>query len=225
MGTGSTTTLQIPTPTSGAGRGFASGGVTDHPIVKVGELGPELVALPVGSRVMSHSDMMTAAKGFASGGVVSWWERFAGKAGTLPQIRSIGGAMDFSRMNQSAVANLRYGPQGDGSAQAWLREMAYLNEMYANQSRAGNERMLDLRSALSLRTGVGGIDSALSARGGSGAAGTGGGSVTITGPLVHIDRVDASSAGEVDAFLEKTSEAFFSRLSAKGMGVNVGYAA
>ncbi|MCL4735378.1 MAG: phage tail tape measure protein [Candidatus Omnitrophica bacterium] len=55
-------------------RGFAGGGVTDHSIVMVGERGPELAALPVGTRILSHADMMQAAaggvKGFADGGVV-----------------------------------------------------------------------------------------------------------------------------------------------------------
>ncbi len=55
-------------------RAYAAGGITDHPMVMVGERGPELAALPVGTRILSHEDMMTAAsmgvRGFADGGVV-----------------------------------------------------------------------------------------------------------------------------------------------------------
>ena len=53
--------------TGGVVEGFASGGVTNHRIVEVGERGRELVALPVGSRVMSHPDMMRAAGSMPSG--------------------------------------------------------------------------------------------------------------------------------------------------------------
>jgi TP901 family phage tail tape measure protein len=43
--------------------GFASGGVVGgHRIVRVGEMGPEMVALPSGSRVMSHGDMMRSVQ-------------------------------------------------------------------------------------------------------------------------------------------------------------------
>lgn len=47
----------------GAIKGYANGGLTDHRIVRVGERGPELVALPVGSNVMRNEDMRAAAKG------------------------------------------------------------------------------------------------------------------------------------------------------------------
>lgn len=41
-------------------KGYAMGGVTNHGISMVGERGAELAALPVGTRVMSHPDMMRA---------------------------------------------------------------------------------------------------------------------------------------------------------------------
>lgn len=50
--------------------GFARGGVTHHRIVMVGEKGPEPVALPVGSRVMSHAEMTRAVSGGGGGGGV-----------------------------------------------------------------------------------------------------------------------------------------------------------
>lgn len=43
--------------------GYANGGLTQQRIVMVGERGPEPVALPVGSRVMSNSDMKSAVGG------------------------------------------------------------------------------------------------------------------------------------------------------------------
>lgn len=46
----------------GVVKGYASGGVTDARLIKVGERGPELLAAPVGSRVLSHPDMMKAAQ-------------------------------------------------------------------------------------------------------------------------------------------------------------------
>ena len=55
--------------TGGLVKGYASGGQTRNPIVKVGERGSELAALPVGTRVLSHPDMMRAAsQGMGGGG-------------------------------------------------------------------------------------------------------------------------------------------------------------
>lgn len=42
--------------------GFAGGGVPKHRIVMVGERGPEVAAFPVGTRVLSHADLMTAVR-------------------------------------------------------------------------------------------------------------------------------------------------------------------
>jgi len=47
---------------------YAEGGPNKHPISIVGERGPEAVALPAGTRVLSHSDMMQAVSAGASGG-------------------------------------------------------------------------------------------------------------------------------------------------------------
>jgi len=47
--------------------GFQAGGVVQHRIVQVGERGPELVALPVGSRVMPHGEMRQAVQGGGGG--------------------------------------------------------------------------------------------------------------------------------------------------------------
>lgn len=44
----------------GVVQALASGGIVDHRLVMVGERGPELAALPVGSRVMSYADMRAA---------------------------------------------------------------------------------------------------------------------------------------------------------------------
>lgn len=49
-------------------QGLAGGGQSRHRVVKVGEQGPELAALPVGSRVLSHADMMRAAQQGLGGG-------------------------------------------------------------------------------------------------------------------------------------------------------------
>jgi hypothetical protein len=54
---------------------FAKGGKTKHPLALVGEEGPELVRLPVGSRVFSHPESKRIAKdqgiqAFARGGIV-----------------------------------------------------------------------------------------------------------------------------------------------------------
>ena len=48
-------------------KGYASGGKTKSNIVKVGERGAELAALPTGTRVLSHPDMMRAAQQGAGG--------------------------------------------------------------------------------------------------------------------------------------------------------------
>jgi TP901 family phage tail tape measure protein len=47
--------------TGGVVKGYAAGGTTDARLIKVGERGPELMAAPIGSRVLSHPDMMKAA--------------------------------------------------------------------------------------------------------------------------------------------------------------------
>lgn len=59
--------------------GKAGGGITDHPLVRVGESGAEVVALPVGSRVMPNSEMKRAVRGFADGGVVNWLDQNVAK--------------------------------------------------------------------------------------------------------------------------------------------------
>lgn len=48
--------------------GYARGGLPGHRIVEVGEAGRELVALPIGSRVMNHAEMKAAASGESQGG-------------------------------------------------------------------------------------------------------------------------------------------------------------
>ncbi len=52
--------------TGGTVKGFASGGKTKNAMVKVGERGSEIAALPVGTRVLSHPDMMRAVSQGAS---------------------------------------------------------------------------------------------------------------------------------------------------------------
>jgi hypothetical protein len=47
---------------------LAAGGVTPSRVVRVGERGPELLSAPIGSRVLSHSDMMRAASTDFGGG-------------------------------------------------------------------------------------------------------------------------------------------------------------
>jgi hypothetical protein len=55
--------------TGGIVKGYAAGGQTRNPMIKVGERGMEMAALPVGSRVLSHPDMMRAvSQGESSGG-------------------------------------------------------------------------------------------------------------------------------------------------------------
>jgi TP901 family phage tail tape measure protein len=56
----------------GTVKGYASGGATGHRIIEVGERGRELLAAPVGSRVLSHPDMMKAAgRGAGNAGATS----------------------------------------------------------------------------------------------------------------------------------------------------------
>jgi hypothetical protein len=45
-------------------------------------------------------------------------------------------------------------------------------------------------------------------------------SVTLSGPLVKVDRIDAQDQASIDKFLDKVTAAFLARLSAAGLNLN-----
>ena len=92
--------------TGGVVKGYASGGETDRRLIKVGERGPELLAAPVGSRVMSHPDMMKAARqgGGGGGNVINMNATFAVDAKGIQSPREF-----FERMKPDVDNWLRQG--------------------------------------------------------------------------------------------------------------------
>ena len=214
-------------PTGTGTRGFAAGGVTPHPIVKVGERGPELAALPVGTRIMSHSDMMSAVKGFASGGVVTvdaalrQLQSRLNNPGNL-YVQGIGNT--GSILTEIALNNYlwRYNqthPVTSGAQDTGQR--GYAEAMIQRNERIRQARIQDTsaRASGSLSTGFSGIDAGLANRG------------TGSGPTINvnlnIDRVNASDPKDVDDFNKRVisalDKAIFGKLSAKGLSLNVGY--
>ncbi|NUN94562.1 MAG: phage tail tape measure protein [Candidatus Omnitrophica bacterium] len=242
-----------------AGEARAGGGVTSHPIVKVGERGPELVALPAGSRVMSHADMMAAVRGFASGGIVG-----------LQDIVRSQRMTDQFRAMQDTFQGIHFGQTREerrAEARAWVAGIEWANAVQLRNQMEAEIRAIVRQAqvqaeaqrriaALGLPTSGGGtttggggttsagslyvpssgfgmLDSGFSAMlsalspmpGSSGSGGSGAqGNVTISGPLVHVEHVDASNPADVDMLLERISDVFLQRLSQAGLSVNVGVA-
>ena len=216
-------------PTGTGTRGFAAGGVTPHPIVKVGERGPELAALPIGTRIMSHSDMMSAVKGFASGGVVTvdaalrQLQSRLNNPGNL-YVQGIGNT--GSILTEIALNNYlwRYNqthPVTSGAQDTGQR--GYAEAMIQRNERIRQARIQDTsaRASGSLSTGFSGIDAGLANRGTSGAT------INIHGPLIEVKSVNASDQRDIDNLGEKVlrvlDKEIFGKLSAKGLSLNVGY--
>lgn len=234
----STSTRSIADPVAGNRR--AAGGLTSHPIVKVGERGPELVALPVGSRVMSNAAMRSAARGFASGGVLK-----AGFDNALSLVMSARrSASLFGR--DSILRGIGSGQLLDnaGTALARFESGAILRRIEEESRRREQAQIIErnarlaavssLQTSSSLRTGISGIDAALGAGGGSsrssGSSGSSGGSsavgggvsININAPMIQVGTLDAGSASERDAILGQLTDEFLSRLSRAGQGLNIG---
>ena len=259
----------------GGPSGYAAGGVTDHSIVMVGERGPELAALPVGTRVLSHSDMMTAVtagvRGYAGGGVVepayltklteerlAYWEKFKKnlppKAAPLTEmvqkeLDKHKGNNRWTRDFLGQIQGVDYGAWDINQFASWLNAKvaiaSHTGSYYPlgstgggnsrwNQGggggsgsgggsggwmpRTGND-LLDL-GIFNFSERLGGLTAQAVSGGGGGQPGSSSTAVTISAPLVRVDRIDAHDQANVDKFLEKLTAAFLSRLSAAGLNLN-----
>jgi len=197
----------------------AAGGKTRHPLAMVGERGPEVVALPVGSRVMPHGEMrglVGSLPKFAAGGVMG-----LGRP-TMPEIND---PTSMHYINPMVTPNYSAVMRGAGAAIMRRYEIA-LNAWYANQRRIQHEIELqreqdEHRRRLAImhvsdtqqqpRTNMHVSDTQQQPRTNDTA-----GSITINGPLIQAD-VNANDSQSVESFLETVSKEITGRLQSWGL--------
>ncbi len=114
-------------------RAYAAGGITDHPMVMVGERGPELAALPVGTRILSHEDMMAATsagvRGFADGGIIP---ADATKANVLDFVNAYINSQISNVQSMAGENAITHLPKiSEGTRTEWIEKLNEAKERYA----------------------------------------------------------------------------------------------